>query len=594
MNIIEGEGGLTPGRVQEALATAATARLYNTFIHLDWNQASIDSNNVCAEDTKPGDYVQWSPDEVFYIHDWNVIIVPNVLDFYQILTAQKFSHFIDTNQPTAIIYRTIKGWKYGIEGRSSHGSGHKFNSEGYYNALKEFEEKFNKKMPRYTHPKQTPELIEECFYDTLMEIRETIKENKKITEIAAEKIRKAKERLDALKREKKPDSPNTEKVYQLDIDPPNELKLQPGTEITLREMLAKSLNYINKLTNGSIIVSSADLYGSTSVNLVNKDIADGFYNAISNPKSRVLAAGGICEDGMGAIASGISTYGNHIGATSSYAAFIAPLEHIAARLHAIGQQANHELTGEPFKPFIIINAHAGPKTGEDGPTHADPQALQLFQENFPHGTMITLTPLEPQEIWPLLAYSLKLRPAIIAPFVTRPPEKIIDRKKLGLPDENEAIKGIYYIMKADLSSKQYNGTIVIQGNASGMIFVNEVMPEIKKLGLNLNVMYVASKELFDYLKNEEKEKLYPASLGWHAIGITDFTLPTLYYWVRSEQGLKYSLHPFANNKYLGSGKAESVLKEAGLDKESQLKRIKEYAQIIEKQAKSKSKEEICL
>jgi len=29
--------------------------------------------------------------------------------------------------------------------------------------------------------------------------------------------------------------------------------------------------------------------------------------------------------------------------------------------------------------------------------------LQLLQENFPRGTAVTLTPWEPQEIWPLLA-----------------------------------------------------------------------------------------------------------------------------------------------------------------------------------------------
>ena len=33
------------------------------------------------------------------------------------------------------------------------------------------------------------------------------------------------------------------------------------------------------------------------------------------------------------------------------------------------------------------------KTGEDGPTHADPQCLQLIQENFPPGIMVTLTPM---------------------------------------------------------------------------------------------------------------------------------------------------------------------------------------------------------
>ena len=54
-------------------------------------------------------------------------------------------------------------------------------------------------------------------------------------------------------------------------------------------------------------------------------------------------------------------------------------------------------------------AHAGLKTGEDGPTHADPQALQLLQENFPPGVMITLTPWDPQELYPLVLAALQKR-----------------------------------------------------------------------------------------------------------------------------------------------------------------------------------------
>ena len=61
VHIIEGEGGLTPGRVAEALAAAGTASLANVVVHLDWNQASIDSDRVCREGVVPGDYVQWDP-----------------------------------------------------------------------------------------------------------------------------------------------------------------------------------------------------------------------------------------------------------------------------------------------------------------------------------------------------------------------------------------------------------------------------------------------------------------------------------------------------------------------------------------------------
>ncbi len=53
VHIVEGEGGLTPGRVGEALAAAGTASLGNVLVHLDWNQASIDSEKVCRDGSVP-------------------------------------------------------------------------------------------------------------------------------------------------------------------------------------------------------------------------------------------------------------------------------------------------------------------------------------------------------------------------------------------------------------------------------------------------------------------------------------------------------------------------------------------------------------
>ena len=79
---------MTAGRVSEALATVASAQLWNTRLHLDWNQASIDSNRVCRDGSDPGDYVQWDPAEFCYLHDWNVVFVENGTDFHLVLAAQ--------------------------------------------------------------------------------------------------------------------------------------------------------------------------------------------------------------------------------------------------------------------------------------------------------------------------------------------------------------------------------------------------------------------------------------------------------------------------------------------------------------------------
>ncbi|MFQ5637512.1 MAG: hypothetical protein ACE5IR_05905 [bacterium] len=585
IHLLEGEGGMTPGRVHEALSAAGSARLHNTIMHVDWNQASIDSNHVCREGKTPGDYTQWDPVELCYCHDWNVIFVPNGSDFEQILAAQKLALTLTTGQPTAIVYRTIKGWKYGIEGKSSHGAGHPYCSEGYYAVCEELENDFNVSVPRFTG-EATPERVEKTFYETLMAVRRALESKKDIAQFGADEVVAAKENLKRRCRQHRERVPDLAKLYEPDNgieaeQPPTEMLLSPGDSVTLRAALGDVLNVLNKKTHGALIGSAADLLGSTSLANLNNGFDPGYFNAISNPHSRLIAVGGICEDAMGAFMSGLSSFGHHIGATSSYGAFLGALEHVAARLHGIGQQANSEAHQQPYKTWIMINAHTGVKTGEDGPTHADPQVLQLLQENFPRGVMITLTPWDPQEIWPLMVAGLQARPAILSPFVTRPPDKVIDRAEYGLPPAHAAVKGIYPIRRADPAAGQQNGTLVLQGNGVATIFVQEVLPRLDEKGLNLNVFYVSSAELFNMLSPEEQEAIFPEALSYEAMGITDFTLPTLYRWVRSNEGLRRTLHSFREHHYLGSGQAHKVLQQAGIHAEGQLAAILDYAKFME-------------
>jgi transketolase len=585
VHMLEGEGGMTPGRVHEALAAASAAQLYNSVLHIDWNQSSIDSDHVCREGDLPGDYVQWDPAEICYCHDWNVVMVQDGTDFQQIVAAQKLAPSIENDQPSAIVYRTTKGWRYGIEGKGSHGAGHKFCSEGYYEACKEFETGFGVQIPRFNGEK-TPSEVEELFFETLMAVRKALEKRNEIPQFGASRILESQKNLELRGRQKK-ETPSLAALYaagqgiEAEITP-SELALTPGDSATLRGALGDVLNYLNRRTEGAFIGTSADLSGSTSISNVNKGFDPGMLNAVSNPGSRLIPVGGICEDAMGALMAGLSSFGHHIGVTSSYGAFIGALEHVAARLHGIGQQSRLEVNKGAYNTWIMINAHAGIKTGEDGPTHADPQVLQLLQENFPKGVLITLTPWDVQEMWPLVVTALKARPAVLCPFVTRPPDEILDREALGLPPAHAAAKGVYAFRKAD-ESAPLSGTLVLQGNAVATVFINEVLPVLDQKGLNLNVFYVASAELFDLLSPEERESIFPEALRHQSMGITDFTLATMYRWVRSNDGLRRTLHSFRDGHYLGSGKAEMVIREAGLHAEGQIKAVLEYVRAKENQ-----------
>jgi transketolase len=588
VHIVEGEGGLTPGRVAEAIAAAGTASLDNAILHLDWNQASIDSNHVCREADVPGDYVQWDPVELFHLHDWNVILVPNGMDLQQVVAAQRLARKLETSQPTAVVYRTVKGWQYGIEGRASHGAGHGLCSDGFFAALRPLVGDRDVALPtccgldaQRCKGSDGAAVMEECLWEALQVVRSEIERRRPMAEFLARKLVAARQRLDRRARRPRGGAPLVDAVYEVAARDgggiPASLRLAPGTVTTLRGELGRVLLHYNQASNGAFFVSAADLLGSTSINKAAEGFPSGYYNATKNAESRLLSVGGICEDAMAGYASGLGSFGHHIGVASSYAAFIAPLGHVAARLHAIGNQARHATTGAPYRPMILVAAHAGLKTGEDGPTHADPQALQLLQENFPPGTAVTLTPWEPQEIWVLVTAALAARPALIAPFVTRPNETVPDRGKLGLAPATAAATGVYRLRAA--RSPKPEAVLVLQESAVTLVFATEVLPRLDREGIDVDVYYVASAELFDALGAAEREGILPDALAQQAMGITGFTLPTMYRWITSERGRAATLHPYRNGHYPGSGQGPAVLAEAGLDAEGQYRAVREYLDV---------------
>jgi transketolase len=219
------------------------------------------------------------------------------------------------------------------------------------------------------------------------------------------------------------------------------------------------------------------------------------------------------------------------------------------------------------------------KTGEDGPTHADPQALQLLQENFVGGTAITLTPWEPAEMWPLVAAAFQARPAIVAPFVTRPGETVPDREALGLAPVEMASQGVYKLRSA---AGTPDVSLVLQGSAVTYAFVDETLPLLEEAGIDVDVYLVASSELFDRLSSSEQHAIFPDAVAQKAMGITGFTLPTTYRWIRNELGRANTMYPFQNGRYLSSGVGDMVVHEAGLDGEGQIQRIRSYLDALVK------------
>lgn len=577
VHVIEGEGGLTPGRVAEALASAASSGLDNLYIHVDWNQASIDSNAVTRDGAEDGDYVQWSPSDLLLMNGFNVICVPDGFDYAQIREAQKRAEAIDNGRPTGIVYRTVKGWRYGIEGAKSHGAGHAFYSPEYLESLKPFEEKTGIRFPRFEGEKD-PVRVEQAFYDSLLAIRAAFKENMTETQQLADWIVNAKQRLADAPRHVRADAPDLQKLYApgalSPFERPEACRYEAGSKETLRGAFSQVMNEVNLLTGGAVLAAAADLYGSTNVASITKGMGSGFWHPVKNPESRLFSAGGIAEDAMGGICSGIATMGHQIAVGSSYGAFIAPLNVICAKTHGIGMQTlRHRAPDEKNKTFVVVCGHAGVKTGEDGPTHAEPQALQVFQENFPGDVMITLTPWDPNELWPMTVESLLQRPAVLAPYVTRPSEVIVDREALGLAPAEASVKGVYKLLEAN---GKPDATLVYQGSDVAYAFISGVLPRLKETGMNVDVYYVSSVELFDRLDEDEREAIFPVSAANSAMMFSGFTKATTYRWVTSERGREFTFYPWKHGAFLGSGPGDVCLEQAGMHGEAQWEIVQKF------------------
>jgi len=574
INIIEGEGGMTPGRVHENLAHFWAVSLHNLIVHVDWNNASIDADAVCTDEKCAGQYVNWKPYELGLLHGHNVAYIENGSDNNYIKVAQDFAfnNFVSQkNAPNMLVYRTTKGEGY-WEGRKSHGAGYKMDSDEYFNAQKIFETTFNVKLIKTPSP-ATAEIREEYFYKNLLIIEEGLRADGKLLDYCFNGLISSRDRLNSSNRQPKKEHADLsvlfEKPEQLNIKkPPEEIWNKPGSSVTLRESLGRTLHYINKTTKGGLYGFAADLVGSTSLNLMCDDFQKKGFLSCDNPFAKIIPTG-ICEDGGSSLISGISATGHYIGVGSSYATFMGPMSFTAARLFCIAFQAKR---GKDMSPVILINAHAGLKTGEDGPTHACPQTLSLWKSfGKLKWKVITLTPWDANEIWPLMAAALKHNPAVILPYVTRPAEIVIDREKLGFPDVSTSADGIYCVRRAEKSK----ATVIYQGAEVG-IELPTVVSELDKAKIDANIFYISSSELFSYLPEKKQKEILPEELKRNAMAVTGFTIDTMYEYLLTEKGRDFSLHPFKKGIFLGSGPGGEVLKQAGLDVKSQIASIKEF------------------
>jgi len=99
---------------------------------------------------------------------------------------------------------------------------------------------------------------------------------------------------------------------------------------------------------------------------------------------------------------------------------------------------------------------------------------------------------------------------------------------------------------------------------------------LQEKGINLDVYYIASAELFDRLDEQEKRAIYPYSAASSAMMFSGFTVATTYRWIMSERGRQFTMFPWKSGNFLGSGQGDVCLEQAGMHAEAQLETIQKF------------------
>jgi transketolase len=241
-----------------------------------------------------------------------------------------------------------------------------------------------------------------------------------------------------------------------------------------------------------------------------------------------------------------------MSAFASYGVF-APMMANAVRMTLINNDVNPR--AKAF--FILLAAHDGPETGEDGPTHHGLFWMSLFSA---YPGIKVYKPLDANETVEMLFHAAQ-RGEPIALSVARPPTPVLKRGD-GVPPAIEAIKGAY-TFKPFRGNRKRKLVLVVCG---GQVMANvlEVLPEIEERA-DVKIVAVTSPQLFhelrqrdpkkanEVLSDEERQYVVTLHNGWPGF-LYPFLLPA-----------DYPTRAFGMDRFSRSGRPREIYQRAGFD-----------------------------
>jgi len=218
---------------------------------------------------------------------------------------------------------------------------------------------------------------------------------------------------------------------------------------------------------------------------------------------------------------------------------------------------NNDLNPRARAFFIMLAAHDGPETGEDGPTHHGLFWMSLFTA---YPGIKVYKPLDANEAIEMLFLAAERGEPVVFSAV-RPGTPVL-RRGNGVPAAREAVNGAY-VFRAFRENGKPKKVLVISG---GQVMANtlEVLPEIEER-FDVKIVAVTSPQLFEEMRETEpakanavlsdEERQYVVTLhnGWRGF-LYPFLLPG------DHRGRTFGMDGFSR-----SGKPDEIYRAAGFD-----------------------------
>jgi transketolase len=533
--VFAGDAETEEGMTYEARNLASNLGIDNLVVALDYNTYGIDGS---IAEVMPAPYVRhWTA------FGWNVIEVDGHNVGELVCAYQEAAAGFGNGRPTVIICHTVKGKDYGkLEGTAdSHGI--PLSHAEYVQAMHKLG--FEVSPEAGSGPKNVESVLRALGEDEVDYLMERLD--------AARALIAPEPQLAQLMKSALGDRPMSDyrAIARPDVLPP-ELVFNEGDLAPTRKATEAWFEWAMK-QSGFFWVGSGDLAKSI---LTGK--AEQVYGLMSreNRLGRGLRFG-IAEQNMAMMSvtmAGDALPGGFrpMTAFASYGVFSVMMAN-AVRMALISNEVNPDSRGF----FILLAAHDGPETGEDGPTHHGLFWMSLYSA---YPGIKVYKPLDANEAVEMLFHAAG-RGEPVAFSVVRPPVPVF-RRGDGVPPAIEAVNGAYVFKQYSNNGKRKLPIVVCGGQV--MANVLAALPDFES-DLDIKIVAATSPELFEELRRRDPRKaqeIFADSERAEALAFHNGWKGFLYPFLLPAD---YEQRAFGMDRFLRSGRPAELYASVGFD-----------------------------